>query len=398
MISPGGNASATVNPGSLLNRYQLGREAAPAESRLSWEELLERQKQKVEERRQAREKGRQLGSALAGMSEALESLALDADRIGEGFRYTVQQKLTLTRQKSALVPVIDEPVALARYSIYDRAAHPRFPLFGVKVKNTTGQHLQQGPIAVFENGSYLGDSRLPDLGPGEERLLSYAMDLGVEMRPELGAETQLVQKLEVVKGQVRRLTLRRQGTTYQVRNRSGQERTLLVEHPLSPGWSTVGKTKPVEVTKTSYRFQWKVPAGGSLRETVTEERTDRTAESLTWMKDERVRETMHLPQAGKEMRQALARVLDYRARQAKLAEETAGIHSATDAALKEQQRLRTNLGKLPEGSAAYKRHLEKFDREETEVERLRKQAGDKHDAEQKLQKEYAAFLASLTVR
>jgi len=224
------------------------------------------------------------------------------------------------------------------------------------------------------------------------------MDLGVEVRHELGRETQLVQKLEVVKGQVHRQTLRRQGTTYQVRNRSRQERTLLVEHPITAGWTLVGKLKPVEVTKTSYRFQWKVPAGGSLREAVTEEKTDRTAELLSKMSDDRVRETMRLRLAGKEFQQALARVLDYRARLAKLAEEKGGVDAAHEAALKEQERLRTNLGKLPGGSAAYKRHLEKFDHEETEVERLRKQAGEKHDAERKLKAEYAAFLASLTVR
>ena len=30
---------------------------------------------------------------------------------------------------------------------------------------------------------YAGDARLPDLQPGQEKLVSYAMDLGLEVRP-----------------------------------------------------------------------------------------------------------------------------------------------------------------------------------------------------------------------
>ena len=59
----------------------------------------------------------------------------------------------------------------------------KFPLLGLKFKNTSGLHLMQGPITVFEGTNYAGDARILDLQPNEERLISYAIDLGTEVNP-----------------------------------------------------------------------------------------------------------------------------------------------------------------------------------------------------------------------
>src|SRR5205814_7029668 len=55
------------------------------------------------------------------------------------------------------------------------------PLLGLKFKNTSGMPLTQGPITVFDGSNYAGDARILDLQPNEERLLSYAIDLGTEV-------------------------------------------------------------------------------------------------------------------------------------------------------------------------------------------------------------------------
>ena len=36
---------------------------------------------------------------------------------------------------------------------------------GLKFKNTSGLHLMQGPITVFEGANYAGDSRILDIQP-----------------------------------------------------------------------------------------------------------------------------------------------------------------------------------------------------------------------------------------
>ena len=49
--------------------------------------------------------------------------------------------------------------------------------------------LTQGPITVFEGSVYAGDTRVLDLQPDEERLVSYAIDLGTEVAAKPGNNT-----------------------------------------------------------------------------------------------------------------------------------------------------------------------------------------------------------------
>ena len=81
-----------------------------------------------------------------------------------------------------------------------RGVHAKFPLLGLKFKNTTGLHLMQGPITVFEDGSYAGDARILDLQPKEERLLSYAIDLGTEVEPVVQIPTDRITNVKRQRG------------------------------------------------------------------------------------------------------------------------------------------------------------------------------------------------------
>jgi len=48
-----------------------------------------------------------------------------------------------------------------RVSIYNERTHAKFPPPGLVFKNTTGMHLTQGPITVYEGSTYAGDARHP---------------------------------------------------------------------------------------------------------------------------------------------------------------------------------------------------------------------------------------------
>ena len=67
--------------------------------------------------------------------------------------------------ESNCLPLVNQPVEGRRVSIYNPKVEAKFPLLGLKFKNTTGQPLTQGPITVFEGGTYTGDARITDLQP-----------------------------------------------------------------------------------------------------------------------------------------------------------------------------------------------------------------------------------------
>jgi hypothetical protein len=58
----------------------------------------------------------------------------------------------------------------------------------------------QGPITLFDSGTYAGDARIEDLAPGQDRLISYALDLKAEVEPKLEGGTQELATVSLKKG------------------------------------------------------------------------------------------------------------------------------------------------------------------------------------------------------
>ena len=107
-------------------------------------------------------------------------------------------------------------------------------------------HLMQGPITVFEGSNYAGDARILDLQPNEERLLSYAIDLGTEVKPVPSSDNGRLTAVKAVKGVVYTTTKVRETKTYTIANRNDAERTVLIEHPVRNDFKLVDTDKPAE--------------------------------------------------------------------------------------------------------------------------------------------------------
>src|SRR5947208_5165788 len=183
-----------------------------------------------------------------------------AAKLGDYFQYAIDKPVTLPRQKSALLPIVGKEVQATRVSIYNERTQKKFPLLGLRFKNTSGGHLIQGPITIFEGSNYAGDAQVLDLQPNEERLVSYAVDLGTEVNPVPSSDSGRVLSIKAVKGIVHTSVKNRQIKTYTVKNRNETERTVLIEHPVNHAFRLVGD-KPLETAADVYRFHLKDPTG-----------------------------------------------------------------------------------------------------------------------------------------
>src|SRR5256885_16998455 len=119
-----------------------------------------------------------------------------------------------------MLPIVNKDVEGKRVSIYNQAVQAKHPLRGLRFKNTTGMPLAQGPITVFEGSVYAGDSRVLDLQPDEERLISYSVDLGTEVAVKPGNDTSRITSVKAVKGIIYTNTVHREERMYDVSNRS----------------------------------------------------------------------------------------------------------------------------------------------------------------------------------
>src|SRR5262249_25921806 len=272
---------------------------------------------------------------------------------------------------SALLPIVNKEVEGQRVSIYNERAQAKFPLLGLKFKNSTGLHLMQGPITVFEGSSYAGDSRVMDVQPNEERLLSYAVDLGTEVEAVTETPRPPLTKVKAVKGILYRTDRLVESKTYRARNRSETDRTLLIEHPYRPEFRLTSKEQPSERARDVYRFEVKLPAGQSSSQTVTEERDLTSGVTLTNADDNSIRFFIQADVSSPKGKEALRQALELKGKLDRTRQEAAHANQQLADIERDQQRIRANLRETPSTAEAYKKYLAKLDSQETEVDNLR---------------------------
>jgi len=368
----GGEGKGQAGFGRLKESVELGRNGAFAdEARRKLEERLD------------------LGAGVAP--------AATASKLGDFFQYVIDKPVSLPRQKSAMLPIVNKDVEGTRVSIYNERTQAKFPLLGLKLKNTSGLHLSQGPITVFEGSNYAGDARILDLEPKEERLISYAVDLGTEVNPVASSDNGRYTMIKAVKGVIETTTKLRETKTYTIKNRNETERVVLVEHPVRNEFKLVDdKVKPTEVASDVYRFEVKVPAGKTETQVVTEERIINQGIQVSNIDDNQIRIFLNNPVTSDKVKKGLQNAMELRFAVAKtqrdIQEQDRQLKVITD----DQTRLRANLKEMPSTAAAYKRYLEKFDTQETQIEQYQADIKKLQGTEFKQKKELEDYLANFT--
>ncbi|MET0516512.1 MAG: hypothetical protein ABW047_14430, partial [Nitrospiraceae bacterium] len=207
----------------------------------------------------------------AAMADEARSMALQegvvpaaaGQETGELFEYRMASPVSLIKQHSALFPILGQEIQGHKVSIYNQFVNARHPLHGYRLKNSSPLYLMQGPITVFDGGAYAGDARIEDLAPGQERLISYALDLRTEVEPKDEGDAQELVTVAIRKGTLwvtRRMV---EDRTYYIKNRDQKTKTVLIEHSYRADWKLVEPKEPTERTRDLYRFAVSVEAGKS---------------------------------------------------------------------------------------------------------------------------------------
>ncbi|MBI3753201.1 MAG: DUF4139 domain-containing protein [Deltaproteobacteria bacterium] len=328
-------------------------------------------------------------------TRSIVSLA-EAGKIGELFQYTVAN-VSLPRQQSAMIPIITDDITAERVSIYNQNVLPKNPLSGARLVNTTGKHLLQGPITVLDDNTYAGDAQIDDLPPGQERLLSYAIDMKVQIDGSKTTQEDTIETGKIVKGI---LHLQRKSIftrEYVVENKDDKEKVVIIEHPFRQGWKLADSPKPVGTTDRLYRFQESVAAGKKAKLVVHEEIVQ--SETLAILPAD-FGQLEYYSRSGKipqKVRDALAKAMEMKKamtdNQRKIAEKQKEVADITQ----EQQRIRENMKTVNQTSQYYSRLLAKLNEQETKIEKLQAQMEQHQEAYDKQRKNLEDYLMNMSL-
>lgn len=313
---------------------------------------------------------------------------------GELFQYTIEAPVTLPRQKSAMLPIVNAPIKGTKVSIYNERVHAKHPLNGLQLENTTGLHLMQGPITVFDGGTYAGDAQIDDVAPGAKRLISYAIDLATEVDPSSEGRPDTLESVRLAKGTLIATRRQRRARTYTVR--ATKPRRLLIEHPYASGWKLVEPAQATERARDVYRFALDVKDKAKL--TVVEERRVAETVRLASARDNTIEIWIRMPVVSENVKVALQQVL---AKKTVLERTRAALaqvdREAADIA-RDQSRIRQNMERLDRNSQLYARYVETLTKQEDQLASLRAKATTLKQTEAGLAKDLDDYLLGLDVR
>ena len=314
-------------------------------------------------------------------------------RAGAGDR----EQVSIARQRSAMLPIVAEQVEVEKVSVYDERVMPKHPLAGVRLVNTTKLDLMQGPITVFGAGAYAGDARIEDLPAGSSRLLTYAVDLDIEVAPRFEPGPEELVSVKLVKGTLVASRKQARRKVFEVKNSGAEAVKLLVEHPLEEGWVLVEPAQPAEKTRDRYRFAVEAEPGKPATLAVAEERVLSQQVALTNLDDAAILFYSNAKVTSPAVQQALADVIERKREIERLSQERGRREQEIQAVAQEQERIRQNMAQLDRASDLYTRYVTKFAEQEDRVETLRKEIADLQEKEQQARRGLDEMLVKLEI-
>jgi hypothetical protein len=351
------------------------------------------------------------GTYRAGVGQTPQSREEIADRLaqigaaalgqdlGDLFEYKLTEPISIVKNQSALVPILSREVGAERVSVWNGRVPNGRPLRSLWLTNSSGSTLDGGSFSVLDAGAFAGEGLVEPMKPGEKRLLSYAVDLGVQVEPRNGDEQRTVSRISIARGVLVQYSERLAKRVYTIRNNDTTDRRVVIEHPIRTGWKLANTATPAETSVDAYRFVVSVPAKKTETFTVAEQQplsqTYRIADITTQQVDLIVRESGGDPG----LRSALAPILAAKAQVASLNDELNSRAVETKRIEEDQMRVRENMKALRGSSGEQqllKRYTAQLMQQEDRVDGLRKETDDLERRRRDAQAELARLIDSLT--
>jgi hypothetical protein len=267
-----------------------------------------------------------------------------ADAVGELFEYRIAQPVTIKKNESAMLPFLQDTLDARKLLIWSDHSSEH-PTNAAELTNTTGKTLDGGPVTVYDGGAYGGEALMETLKAGDKRLISYAVDLGTRITTAFDSKEEAVREIHLNHGMLTIKSATEETATYTARNVDQKAKTLIIEHPLRPGYTLLSQ-KPTEKTANNYRFEVALAAGATKTFAVSEEHVDENSDAVTDLTPDVLMVYVKNRTLSEEGRKQLGRIADQK-------RQITGNNASIDQVERQvkdlntdEDRLRRNIGSL----------------------------------------------------
>lgn len=350
-----------------------------------------------------------MSEALMNETAGVQTAAIGS-QFGDLFKYEIAQPVSVPRNRSALIPIIQTKMEGERVSIFrfeendfdyqDEETTPR-PMSGLLLKNTTPLTFEGGSLTVIDGDAYAGEALMERLKPKEDRLISFALDLGTLINVMIEKDRQPAKLIKAAEGSFEVHYFKTDEKVYQLQNQTDRLKYVYIEHPIRKDWKLDEKgEKPVEVTQKFYRFRVELPAFARKDLVVTEVQGLKDSYRLSMLTRDNLELFIKQRYVDENTLARLVKLIDLRAEISRIEKTLNSLDAEITEIAADQNRLRENIKVLANTSEAKKlieRYVQKADEQETRLEQIKKERIDLHVKRVNLERQLAIEIKNFEI-
>jgi len=339
-------------------------------------------------------------SASVAAARAQAESAAQAQELGDLFEYKLKEPITIRKNRSALVPIVQSPITAEKVSVWNEQAGLPRPQRALWLSNSSGLTLDGGSFSVMEDETFAGEGIFDSIRPDEKRLVSYATDLALNVSTRNNTERERVARVRINRGTMIQESEVREKKTYTFRNEDTSPRTVIVEHPVRPGYQLCSDIQPAETTAAWKRFRVAVEPKQTTSLVVEEARREAATFAVTNISSDQVALFVREKSIDKTVQDALEKIMSQKAVVSDLDSKKSDRDDEQMQIFDDQQRLRENMKSLkgsPEEKKLLERYTQQLDAQENRLDALRKEIQQLETQKQSAQESLDKMIEELTL-
>lgn len=343
----------------------------------------------------------EVSDLLSSENSGVETVAVGA-KLGDLFEYQIQQAVTVARDRSALIPIVQTKMEGERVSVYrepetdENAGAQERPMSGILLKNTTTLTFEGGALTVLERNAYAGEALMERLKSGENRIIGFALDLETLVDVKREQQREPAKLVKAIDGNFQVHYFKTDKRVYKIQNQTERPKIFFIEHPITEKWALSDNTaKPTEVTANHYRFRIELKPFETVVLPIIERQGLMDSYVLRNLNQADVELFVRQKSVDAATKQKLEQLINVRANINRINEQLKTLEDETRIIADDQKRLRENieaLAKTPEAKTLIARYIAKANEQETRLEQIAKDRLSLQTERQRLENELAAAI------
>jgi archaellum component FlaC len=342
-----------------------------------------------------------ISDALISESAGIQTAASGSE-IGDLFEYKITNPVTVSRNRSALIPIVQTKMEGERVSIYNESTRKDRPMGGMMLTKTTPLTFEGGSMTVLDRDAYAGEALMERLKPKERRLISFALDLGTRISTETEADDRPAQLIKVVDGVFQVHYFKAEKKKYKITNQTDREKILYVEHPVRQGWAlSDDSARPDILTNMFYGFRLALKPFENREMNIIERQALMDSYQLGRITSEQLKLFVTRRYIDEATRARLERLIVIRQQIHQHDSRIEAFDKEVQRIEEDQKRLRENiesLAKTAEAKSLIARYIAKANDQETRLEEMEKERKAISAEKEKLERELAAAITAFEIK